>query len=398
MAERIRLLILTHNFPRFRGDFAGVFIHLLAKRLAEQGIDPVVLAPHDPGVPEKEVWDGVAIYRFRYAKRDEDETLAYRGNMHQLVLGSVSGIFKFKQFLDAYRAAALRVIDAERISVVAGHWLIPSGIVMKNIHAKFGLPMILSSHGTDIRLMSKYMQMARRYFHGFFPKLNSWTVVSSFLRDEILRLEPTLAPILQVLPLPHDETLFYRDEAIAREPNLIVAVTRFTEQKRVGHLVKAFALVSEQNADVRLELYGSGALQGEIEALIAKLGLGDRVTIIPPVPQEQLRTVYNRAGLVVLNSYQEGFGLALSEGMLCGAPVVGVASGGIVDIIQHDQTGVLVPPDNSDLLAKGILRLMNDDVLRMRLASSGREYAMKTYASGPLAARFAELVRGARRL
>ena len=89
-----------------------------------------------------ENWDGVKIHRFRYAAREEDETLAYRGNMHQLVLGSVSGIFKFKQFLDAYRAAAFRLIDAEGVTAVAGHWLIPSGIVMKSLHARFGLPMI----------------------------------------------------------------------------------------------------------------------------------------------------------------------------------------------------------------------------------------------------------------
>ncbi|MEW6050777.1 MAG: glycosyltransferase family 4 protein [Candidatus Zixiibacteriota bacterium] len=398
MAERFRLLILTHNFPRFQGDFAGVFIHLLARRLTDHGIDPVILAPHDPGALEYEKWDNVTIYRFRYAKRDEDESIAYRGNMHQLVLGSVTGIFKFKAFLDAYREAAFRIIDTERISVVAGHWLIPSGIVMKSIEAKFHLPMILSSHGTDIRLMSKYLQMARRYFHSFFPKLKAWTVVSSYLRDEILRVEPTLAPILQILPLPHDETLFYRDENIAREPNLVVAVTRFAEQKRVGHLIRAFALVTEQQPKARLELYASGPMQAEIEALIAKLGLKETVTIFAPIPQEQLRTVYNRAGMVVLNSFQEGFGLALSEAMLCGAPVIGVASGGIVDIIRHDDTGLLVPPDNVDALTKAMLRVMSDDPLRSCLAVNGHEFALKSYASGPLAAKFAELVRGARRL
>ncbi|HKK21919.1 MAG TPA: glycosyltransferase family 4 protein, partial [candidate division Zixibacteria bacterium] len=167
MADPIRLLMLTHNYPRFRGDFAGVFIALLAKRLLEFDIQPVILAPHDPGAPEFEETDGIRVYRFRYAQKDEDETIAYRGNMHKLVLGSVSGIFKFKQFLDRFRGAALKVIDEEQIDIVAGHWLIPSGIVMRTIMRKRNLPMIMSSHGTDIRLMRKYFRVTYRYLRTF---------------------------------------------------------------------------------------------------------------------------------------------------------------------------------------------------------------------------------------
>ncbi len=390
---RLRLLILTHNFPRFKGDFAGVFISLLARRLSEFEIDPVVLAPHDPGAPEFELMDNISVYRFRYAEHDEDETIAYRGNMHQLVLGSVSGIFKFKLFLDAYRKAAFKVIEKEKVDAVSANWLVPSGIVLKTIAARTRLPLVLSSHGTDIRLMTKYLGISRHYFKSLFPRLSRWTVVSSFLRDEIIGLEPSVAPILEVLPLPHDETIFHPDTSIKRDPDLIVAVTRFTEQKRVDFLIRAFALVAEKHPQCRLNIFGSGPLQPQIESLISKFGLQDRVRIIRPVPQHELRSVYNSAGMVVLNSFHEGFGLALSEAMLCGAPVIGAASGGIVDIVKDRETGLLVPVDNADALAGAMLNLLGNDALRNRLADEGHRYALDTYASGRLAARFAAIVR-----
>ena len=88
MKKPIRLLVLTHNYPRFDGDFAGVFLSLLNQRLPEHQIEPVILAPHHAGAAECEEKDGVKIYRFRYAE-DSNETLAYHGNMHKLVLGSV---------------------------------------------------------------------------------------------------------------------------------------------------------------------------------------------------------------------------------------------------------------------------------------------------------------------
>ena len=395
MANELRLLILTHNYPRYKGDYAGIFIALLAKNLIKHGIKPIVLAPHDPGSEEYEVVDGVTIYRFRYADDDKDENIAYRGNMQQIVLGSIDGIFKFKRFLDCFRLAASGIIEKENIEVVAGHWLVPSGIVMKTLFNKYSLPMVLSSHGTDIRMMRKYSKALYRYLKSFCRKLNRWTVVSNFLKETILTADPKLENILQVLPLPHDETIFYKDAQIKKETDLIVSITRFTNQKRVDYLIKAMALIVEKRPSAQLEIYGTGPLQSEIENLINKFGLENNVTINQPVTQKRLREIYNKASVVVLNSFEEGFGLALSEAMLCGTAVVGVDCGGITDIINNNETGLLVEPDNSQHLANALLKLIEDDSLRNNLADRGHKYATETFASGPLTEKYANIIKQA---
>ncbi|MFH1372450.1 MAG: glycosyltransferase family 4 protein [bacterium] len=395
MKGSIRLLVLTHNYPRFQGDHAGVFISLLSRRLTELGVHPIILAPHDRGAIEYEMVDGVTIYRFRYAEKAEDENLAYRGNMQQRVFGSPGGLFKFRHFLNDFSTAAHDIIDREKVQVVAGHWLIPAGIVMKRLAHTRELPMILSSHGTDIRLLNRYGWAVYPYFRGFCRRIHRWTVVSSFLKKQIVRLDQHIKETVEVLPLPHDEDIFYRDENIPREHDLIVSVTRFTSQKRVEYLIKALAAVAKKRPEVKLEIYGSGPRQPEIERLIERLNLSGRVKLSPPVTQPQLRTVYNRAAVVVLNSYQEGFGLALSEAMLCGAAVIGTDSGGIPDIVANEQRGLLVPVDDSTSLSRAILRLLDDDGLRRRLAEAGCRYARETYTSGPPAARYAQIVREA---
>lgn len=391
----IKVLMLTHNYPRYEGDFAGIFLKLLAERLCHFGIQPVILAPYDNGSPEYEVINGVTVYRFRYAAREEDHTIAYRGNMHQLVLGSVGGIFKFKNFLNRWRKAAFDVIEKEQIELVAGHWLIPAGIVMKTIYRKTRLPMILSSHGTDIRLMRKYFKVVYRYLKSFCHVLGSWTVVSSFLREGIVRMDRSLSDIIEVVPMPHDETIFYRDENIRREENQIVSVTRFTDQKRVDKLINAMALLNERKPEVKLVLYGTGPLEMNIRQQIERFGLTDVVTINQPVPQEQLRTIYNRATMVVLNSFEEGFGLTLSEAMLCGAPVIGAASGGITDIIDDEKTGLLVPLDNPEKLALAMERLLDDKELAVRLAQQGQQFAESNYTSEKTAERYAAIIKKA---
>ncbi len=467
MQKNTRLLILTHNYPRYPRDHAGVFISLLCRRLVDESIQPIVLAPHDSGAAEYEENSGVKIYRFRYGS-DQEENLAYRGNMQSIVTGSLGGVVRFRRFVRCFRAAATEIIEKEKIDVIAGHWLVPAGIVMKSLARDSALPMILSSHGTDIRLVKKFGGLPYRYFKSLCHRLHRWTFVSSYLKDQILTRDLNLENRLEVLPLPHDESIFYSDADVVKEAALVVAVTRFTEQKRVDVLIEAFALVVKEFPEARLEIYGEGPLQPDIERLIESRGLsldvrsvsgtpplavgsaresktqgkpwgapksvgdgstdsvggrppdsegrrpsdsvGDgspdsvggrppglppMVTIHRPLPQDELRTVYNRASVVVLNSHREGFGLALSEAMLCGTAVVGVRSGGITDIIEHEQRGLLAEPDDAPALASALIRILKDTPLRTKLAAAGHEFAHATYASGPLAARYAQLVQDA---
>ncbi len=393
MQEPIYLLVLTHNYPRYKGDYAGIFIQLLCRKLVSQGISPIVLAPHDNGAAEYEENEGIKIYRFHYAPTVKEQTIAYRGQMHNLVLKSVSGIFKFKNFLDSFKKSASEIIEKEKIDIIAGHWLVPSGLVMKQLAKKYDIPMIISSHGTDVRLMKKYYKVVYRYLKSFTRKLKCWTVVSSFLRDELLNLDSSLKQKLEILPLPHDESIFFEDKSVAKESNLITAVTRFTDQKRVDVLIKAFALLSEINSSARLEIYGSGPLEDNIKNDIDRFKLKGKVKIYEPVSQVELRKIYNKSSVVVLNSVEEGFGLALSEAMLCRTAVIGTDSGGIVDIIENEKTGLLVEADNAPALSGAMFRLLSDGELRMKLADNGYQQATKNYASSSLAKRYAEIIR-----
>ncbi|MEA3297475.1 MAG: glycosyltransferase family 4 protein, partial [candidate division Zixibacteria bacterium] len=380
MEDRIRLLMLTHNYPRFTGDYAGVFLALLARRLLKHNIQPIVLAPHDKGAAEYEENSGVKIYRFRYASDENHENLAYRGNMQQLAFGSAGGLLRFRNFLKRFSNVSREIIEKENIDILAGHWLLPTGLVMKSLARKTSLPMLLSSHGSDIRLMGAAGKLPYRYLRGFCRRLSRWTVVSSFLKEQVLQLDSQLMNMLEVLPLPHDETIFYKDKKIEREEALVVSITRFTKQKRVRYLIEAFSRVVQERPSARLHIYGSGPLRSEIERLITAHGLTRHVQLIAPVSQEKLREIYNRASLVVLNSWREGFGLTLSEAMLCGAPVVGVKSGGITDIIKHEERGLLVEPDDNRELAAAIIRLLKDQPLREKLADAGHRFASENYS------------------
>jgi glycosyltransferase involved in cell wall biosynthesis len=194
--------------------------------------------------------------------------------------------------------------------------------------------------------------------------------------------------------LPNDETLFYPDPQISKEQFLVVAVSRLTIQKRLGILLEAVKMVSEKIPEIRLEIYGAGSERIPLNALIESYGLEGRAKIFEPVPQEKLSNIYNRAAVVVLNSIKEGFGLALTEAMLCRTAVIGTKSGGIVDIIEDNKSGLLVPVDDAAALAERIGKIVGDISFRDRLAEEGYRRAMAKFSSESSARQYADLFRG----
>ncbi|MBN2227291.1 MAG: glycosyltransferase family 4 protein [candidate division Zixibacteria bacterium] len=389
----LKILFVTHNYIRFGGDFAGVFLHLLARKLGEQGIEVVVVAPHDASIPETEIIDGVKIHRFRYAS-DENETFAYRGDMHRQLFRNPFRIFRLLRFIRKATRLASKLIEAENISIVSTHWVIPNGMIAKRLKRKFGdrIKLVFSSHGTDVRLLTG-VPLVLAYFKSIIRRAEAWTVVSRFLRDIVAAKAPSLGERIRILPLPNDEAVFYPDDSIAKDPNLIVATSRLTVQKRLECLIEAVKLVSKAIPMIRLEIYGTGPEKFKLERLIDEKGLAGRVVIKKPVAQEALREVYNRASVMVLNSIDEGFGLGLTEAMLCHTAVIGTDSGGIRDIIDHDRTGLLVPVDNAEALAAAIEKLLTDHTLRNRLEEAGYQKALTAFSSKATAETFAKLFR-----
>ena len=125
-AKPLRILTVTHNYPRFSGDPAGAFVARLAQGAAAQGHDVEVVAPHAVDAPVDEHSAGVRVRRFRYAP-EALERVAYTGSLHGRTLRSPLAALAFPGFLLAFahavRAAARRFTP----DVVHAHWWLPAG-------------------------------------------------------------------------------------------------------------------------------------------------------------------------------------------------------------------------------------------------------------------------------
>lgn len=144
--------------------------------------------------------------------------------------------------------------------------------------------------------------------------------------------------------------------AMAGKSKLIVAAGRLTEAKDYPTLVSAFAKVAKI-LDARLLILGEGEMRKKIEALVAKSGLAERVTM--PGHVENPVPFMKAADVFVMSSKREGFGNVLVEAMAAGAAVVSTdCPHGPREILEDGKWGRLVPVGDEDAMAEAILETL----------------------------------------
>ena len=380
------VLFLTHNFPRYDGDAAGSFLLLLARALRDEGVNVNVVAPAAPDAPASEIVSDVPVERFRYAPR-KYETLAYGGNMAQLVKASWSAKLTLLGFLGAEFRLGSRRRAEHAPDIIHAHWWFPSGMVGTWLARLTGKPLVTTMHGTDVRL-AKSVAFARPAFRHVLQHSAAVTAVSRWLATEAGSL--VSAPSAQIAPMPVNTSFF--TPGSSRDGRKLLFVGRLSTQKGVDYLLRALALMT---TPASLDIAGAGDERERLEGLAQQLGIGDRVRWLGVLPHQRLAELYRSAAAVVVPSLEEGLGLVAVEAQLCETPVVAADSGGLPDVVQHDRTGILVPPADAALLARAL-----DDVLARpdhaaTLGKAGRLHALATFAPESVARRYAEIYRNA---
>ncbi len=154
----------------------------------------------------------------------------------------------------------------------------------------------------------------------------------------------------------------------------ILYVGRLSPEKGVDVLLQAFAYVAGEHKQVHLHLIGGGDLQGLTEKARA-WGINDRVTFHGHLPHSALPGWYRRAILTVIPSRADAQPVTVLEAMASGCPVVATRVGGIPEMVQEEESGLLVRPDSPLELAAAIVRVLEDRSLREHLKLGGQRTA-----------------------
>jgi glycosyltransferase involved in cell wall biosynthesis len=159
-------------------------------------------------------------------------------------------------------------------------------------------------------------------------------------------------------------------------------VGRLREEKGHRYLFEALPEIVRAAPDFLLLVVGAGSLEDEFKAQVRQLGIEKSVLFTgfrPDVPK-----ILSALDLFIMPSISEGLGTAALEAAAAARPIVAARVGGIPDILQDDQSGLLVPPRDPSALAKAVLRLHNDRDLASRYAQAAHDHVRANFSEEAL--------------
>ncbi|WP_027361704.1 glycosyltransferase [Halodesulfovibrio aestuarii] len=168
-------------------------------------------------------------------------------------------------------------------------------------------------------------------------------------------------------------------------PYSILTVARLVEKKGLDTILESLRLLFLRNIPFRYTLIGEGPLLGKLEEIVYKYGLTDFVRFTGTLPHEDVLRHYRKADVFLLgcttaqDGDRDGIPNVLAEAMAMGVPVVATRVSGIPELVEHNKSGLLVPCNNAEELAKATECLLTDEALRQTIISGAERKVHKVF-------------------
>ena len=253
-----------------------------------------------------------------------------------------------------------------------------------------GVPVILSSRESDFPLKSKL------YYRWYFNTLATGMLVNSLAtRETVLASAPWLNPDrVHLLYKGIDLSRFSprAENPTPTDRGLVVGFAgQLIQRKGLPQLMAAWTRLEKKSwaRPPILKIAGQGILSPQLKIWRQGLMHPDKVEALGFV--ERIEDFYHSLDLLVMPSLAEGFGLTAAEAGACGKPVIATNTSSLPEIVQHEKTGLLVPPNDDLALEQAICNLLDNREFRLRLGSNAPSRIQKCFDRGQTLAQLLDL-------
>ena len=209
------------------------------------------------------------------------------------------------------------------------------------------------------------------------PFTTSFIAVCRMVRDDGVRIGRLPADGVSVIYNGVDTTKFQPDNTCPPDVLSVICVARLSPEKRHTVLLKAVRRLANTGLEFRVLLVGDGPLRAVLQKQAKDLRLDAFVRFLGM--RDDVADLLRSADIFVLPSATEGLPMTVIEAMAAGLPVVVTTVGGVPELVEDGETGLLIPPDCAEPLAEALGRLLKDAELRCHMGKAARRVAVERF-------------------
>jgi glycogen(starch) synthase len=369
----MRALILSWEYPPLIEGGLARHALKLAESLVAQGVEVHVLSRGYEESPLEEEVEGVVIHRVREPERPRelDQFVTWIEHMNADML-----------------AVGVEVGDRHDFDVVHGHdWLV--AVAGDHLANRFRCPLVVTIHATEYgRHQGNVDEHPQSYIHGverwMANRAERVVTCSAYMREHVADIYGLEEERITVIPngidpselVPLDDLEALRARFARPDERLVLLVGRLVYEKGFQLALEALPGLIERLGAVRFVVAGSGTAERELREQAGELGLDAHGTFLGWIGDDVLHSLYRIADLTVVPSIYEPFGLVALEAMASGCPCLVADTGGLREVVPHEDVGLRFRSRDPASLAAMAERLLTDAELRERLVAEASEHVL----------------------
>jgi teichuronic acid biosynthesis glycosyltransferase TuaC len=378
----MKVLVISHMYPSTFRAVEGIFVHQQVKELQKKGCDirvisPVPLTPFPikyltgkwsaySKVPPTTTWDGIKVYYPRFLQFPKSLFFASSGKRMYL------GIRKL--VAELYRDFKFDIIHA--------HVALPSGFASMMVKKEYRKPLVVTIHGQDLQVTIYRNDACRKALAEVFQGADRIATVSTKLQ-RVAEANFGFAEKLAVIPngISPDEIASEKTKLVSRYAGsrVILSVSNLIKSKGIDLNIKAISQLAQKHPDLKYVVIGIGPEMSSLKRLARDLNLENRVDFLGELPHEKAMDYMAVADIFSLPSWQEGFGVVYLEAMAHSKPIIACQGEGIEDVIENNQTGLMVGPKDVPNLAKAIEFLLDNPQRAREIGQKAKMLVLENY-------------------
>ena len=377
MLKDKNLLVLSHTYNSFIKDP----VEILSKEFKRV----YVLVRYQP-ISELAKYIPFSFFksRIKYSKEQSIDLTNLPSNVDVIPLPL--WYLPFKRFYypvgKQHARVALKVIKDRNIEfdLIHAHFLWSAGYAGEQIKKVYGKPLVVTGHGYDIYDLPNRDERLKKGIVTVLKNSNKVLTVSEKNKENLKSLGRS---DVKVFPNGYTNSLFYfKDKEKCRESlklpmnkKILLTVGSLETVKGYEYMIEAIKIVKEKEPNILCLHIGGGSLEKSLRGFVESYGLENNFKFLGRIPHNQLVDYFGASDMFVSSSLSEGNPTVMFESLGCGKPFIGTRVGGVPDIVNSSDYGLLCEPKDIEKLSENIIKALNTKWDTEKILSYSKQFS-----------------------